>query len=170
MKNVVNIRLLAMAPLLFFVFLNCRQSAEHQPKTERKIEPKERSANKPSVDAATIMARKEVPILCYHHIIDVLPRHSELFVTTENFKAQMKILSDSGYHTITPDQLYDYLVSGAPLPEKPVMITFDDNDEDGFSIAKTEMDKYGFKGVYFIMTVTIGKPNYMGKEQLKQLS
>jgi peptidoglycan/xylan/chitin deacetylase (PgdA/CDA1 family) len=32
------------------------------------------------------------------------------------------------------------------------------------------MDKYGFKGVYFIMTISIGRPRYMTKEQIKQLA
>jgi peptidoglycan/xylan/chitin deacetylase (PgdA/CDA1 family) len=91
-------------------------------------------------------------------------------VTVEAFKAQMKALADSGYHTILPDQLYAYLTHGTPLPAKPVMLTYDDTDEEQFSIAKPEMDKYGFKGVYFIMTISIGRPRYMTKEQIKQLS
>jgi peptidoglycan/xylan/chitin deacetylase (PgdA/CDA1 family) len=50
------------------------------------------------------------------------------------------------------------------------MITYDDTDLDQFTIGKTEMDKHGFKGVFFIMTISIGKPRYMSKEQIKQLS
>jgi peptidoglycan/xylan/chitin deacetylase (PgdA/CDA1 family) len=91
-------------------------------------------------------------------------------VTLKQFKAQMKTLADSGYKTILPDQYYDYLTKGTPLPEKPVMLTYDDTDEEQFSFAKPEMDKYGFKGVYFIMTISIGRPRYMTKEQIKQLS
>jgi peptidoglycan/xylan/chitin deacetylase (PgdA/CDA1 family) len=50
------------------------------------------------------------------------------------------------------------------------MITFDDTDEEQFSVGKKEMDKYGFKGVYFIMNISIGRPNYMTREQIKQLA
>jgi peptidoglycan/xylan/chitin deacetylase (PgdA/CDA1 family) len=119
------------------------------------------------------MARPQVPILCYHHIRELrMPAKasSGYEVTPAEFKAQMKILADSGYHTILPDQLYNYLVYGAELPSKPVMITYDDTDLEQFTIGKTEMDKYGFKGVYFIMTISIGRPNYMSKEQIKQLA
>src|SRR3954471_22777976 len=87
------------------------------------------STSSKMADAATIMARKQVPILCYHHIkdIDVLPKNSLGYTVTVNqFKAQMKTLADSGFHSITPDQLYKYLVYGAALPSKPVMLTFDD--------------------------------------------
>src|SRR5436853_2724812 len=168
MNKYFNFKAVIAAPIIFAVFLNCKQSSEHKPQTQEEKRSKEAPVknvvgNSPA-GAATILSRKEVPVLCYHHIKDVLPRNSELFVTTASFKAQMKILADSGFHTITPDQLYDYLTKGSQLPDKPVMLTYDDNDEDGFSIAKTEMDKYGFKGVYFIMTITIGKPNYMSKE------
>ena len=128
---------------------------------------------KTAATAAEIMARKQVPILCYHHIRDiqmVSKKSMGYEVTAAQFKAQMKVLADSGYKTITPDQLYDYLNYGTPLPEKPVMLTYDDTDEEQFSIAKPEMDKYGFKGVYFIMTISMGRPRYMTKEQIKQLS
>lgn len=125
-------------------------------------------------DAATITARPQVPILCYHQIRDWRAKDSkgakDYIVPVEQFKAQIKMLADSGYHTILPDQLYAYLTTGAPLPSKPVMLTFDDTDLDQFTIARPTLEKYGFKAVYFIMTVSLGRPNYMSKAQVKQLS
>ena len=131
-------------------------------------------SKKSMADAATILAKKDVPVLCYHHI---RPFSSGISATMKNysvfpeaFAAQMKALYDSGYHTILPDQLFDYLVYDGPLPEKPVMLTFDDTDEEQFSLGNVEMKKYGFKGVYFIMTISINRPRYMSKEQIKTLS
>lgn len=125
-------------------------------------------------DAATILKRPEVPILCYHQIRDWKPTDSKTarayIVPPAAFHEQMKMLADSGYHTILPDQLYAYLNEGAPLPAKPVMLTFDDTDLDQYTVAKPEMDKYGFKGVFFVMTVSIGRPRYMTKEQIKDLA
>ena len=125
-------------------------------------------------DAATIIARKQVPILCYHQIRDWRATDSksarDYIVPEQQFREQMKALADSGYQTVLPDQLYDYLVYGTPLPEKPVMLTFDDNDLDQYTVAFPEMKKYGFKGVFFIMTVTMGKPRYMSKAQIRELS
>ena len=80
------------------------------------------------------------------------------------------MLADSGYHAITPDEYYDYLAYGTPLPSKPVMITFDDTSEEHYTIAFPELEKYGYKGAFFIMTVSIGRPGYMSKEQIKALS
>src|SRR5258708_26943742 len=85
-------------------------------------------------------------------------------------KAQLKMLADSGYHTILPDQLYAYLTKGAPLPSKPIMLTFDDTDEDQYTVAWPEMKKYGFKGGLFIMTVSLNRqPHYMTETQVKEL-
>lgn len=124
--------------------------------------------------ASVVLARKEVPILCYHQIRDWKPTDSrsakDYIMPIADFKAQMKMLHDSGYHTILPDQLYAYLTTGAALPSKPVMLTFDDNDEDHYTIAYPELKKYNFKAVYFVMTVTLGRlPHYMSKDQVKEL-
>ncbi|MDP4284880.1 MAG: polysaccharide deacetylase family protein [Bacteroidota bacterium] len=131
-------------------------------------------ADGPVADLATMLAKKQVPVLCYHHIREPQPGDGEMMktysVSPEQFAEHMKALKDSGYETILPDQLYNYLVHGTALPAKPVMLTFDDTDEDQFTIGAKEMGKYGFKGVFFIMTVSINRPHYMTKEQLKQLS
>ncbi|MGN6639327.1 MAG: polysaccharide deacetylase family protein [Mucilaginibacter sp.] len=126
------------------------------------------------INKAAIMARKQVPVLCYHQIRDWKPTDSktnrDYIIPVAAFKAHLKMLADSGYHTILPDQLYNYLTKGTPLPNKPIMLTFDDTDLDQFEIARPEMKKYGFKGVFFIMTVSIGKKHYMSAAQIKQLS
>ena len=129
---------------------------------------------KQPADLQTILSRKEVPVLCYHNIRNFRPGESERMksytVTPQAFAEQMKALSDSGFHTILPEQLYDYLLYGADLPAKPIMITFDDTDAEQYSIGATEMNKYGFKGVYFIMTIALNRPRYMSNDQLKALS
>ena len=117
---------------------------------------------------ARIYAKPEIPILCYHRI--EYGRKSYYSVTPATFTAHMKVLADSGYHSVSPNQLYDYLVYNKSLPTKPVMITFDDSREAHFNIAAPVMEKYGFRGVFFIMTVTYNKKNYMTKEQIAQLA
>ncbi|MGF7079622.1 polysaccharide deacetylase family protein [Mucilaginibacter sp. UYCu711] len=120
-----------------------------------------------------MMARKQVPVLAYHQIRDWKATDSksakDYIVPIAVFKQQIQMLADSGYHTISPDQLYNYLLTGMKLPSNPIVITFDDGDLDGFTIGRTELNKHGFKGVYFIMTVAIGRPHYMNTAQIKQL-
>ena len=126
------------------------------------------------INASAILAKTQIPVLCYHQIRDWRPGDSksakDFIVPPAMFRSQIKLLADSGYHTILPDDLYAYLTKGMPLPPKPVMLTYDDGDADQYHIAATEMAKYGFKGVYFVMTVSLGRSIYMTKEQVKQLS
>ena len=173
-----NLQFLAAASALI-ALASCYQSAATVKKTETDslktlIAAQTATAVKPMADLATMLAQKEVPVLCYHHIRPIRAGESESMksysVTPAGFAEQMKALNDSGYKTILPDQLYNYLVYGEALPAKPVMLTYDDTDEEQFSIAKGEMDKYGFKGVYFLMTISMNRPRYMSKEQIKQLS
>lgn len=127
-----------------------------------------------TAEAAAILARPQVPILCYHRIRDYRSTDGQgsktYIVPGAVYKQQIKMLSDSGYHTITPDQYHEYLTLGGKLPEKPVMISFDDTSEEQFTVGAAELNKYGFKGVFFIMTISIGRPGYMSTEQLKTLS
>ncbi len=131
-------------------------------------------ADRKMADLSTILARKEVPVLCYHNIrnfrLGESDRMKSYTVTPQAFAEQMKTLSDSGYQTVLPDQLYDYLLYGAALPAKPIMISFDDTDAEQYSIGATEMNKYGFKGVYFVMTISINRPRYMKEAEIRNLA
>nr|WP_314895843.1 polysaccharide deacetylase family protein [uncultured Flavobacterium sp.] len=171
MKN-----LLFLVSVGFFLLLGCQSDPRKITKEIPIITAPVKivAPKKVMADAATILSKKEVPILCYHSIQDFSANASEMkktyTVTPSNFAQQMKALSDEGYHTILPNQLYEYLVHDAPLPANPIMITFDDTREEQFSIGAAEMNKYGFKGVFFIMTVSINRPNYMTNNQIKNLS
>ncbi len=124
--------------------------------------------------AAAVMSRKQVPILCYHQLREWRPKDSKVakdyIVPPGKFAAQLKMLADSGYTTVLPDELMVYLNQGASLPPKSFMLTFDDTDLSQYEVALKEMDKYGFKGVFFIMTVSVGRPGYMTAEQIHSLS
>jgi peptidoglycan/xylan/chitin deacetylase (PgdA/CDA1 family) len=130
---------------------------------------------KEPVSSSAVLARKQVPVLCYHQIRNWRTSDRQVdknyIIPPATFKAHLKMLADSGYHTILPDELYDYLTTGTPLPSKPIMLTFDDSDGDQFTVARPELNKYNFKSVYFIVTTNLGKNKYyMDKKQVKQLS
>jgi Predicted xylanase/chitin deacetylase len=157
---------------LTVAFTSCNHATSKQEKTNDSTQVAKQSpddAGKPTPNsAAQIMARPEVPVLCYHRITE--GRKGDYTVSPATFAAHIKILADSGYHAISPAQLYDYLVYNKSLPAKPVMITFDDSREEHSAIAAPTLEKYGFRGVFFIMTITYDKKNYMTKEQIAQLA
>jgi len=171
MKNILYSVFIAL-----FLLVSCQSEPRKTiPETSLSTTPVKKNVPKRVMaNAATILSKKEVPILCYHNIRDFSSSASGNIkvytVKPPTFAQQMKALADAGYETIMPQQLYDYLVYDGPLPAKPIMITFDDTREEQFKIGAAEMKKYGFKGVFFIMTVSINRPGYMSKEQIKSLS
>ena len=178
-KRIRCIIILGLVPLFCLIcgVVSCNSYAEENVKSESKqIKNPEafRALLKKDSDPKTILARPQVPVLCYHQIRDWLVKDSktnkDYIAPIQVFKSHMKMLADNGYHTILPDQLYDYLNNGASLPSKPIMLTFDDTDLDQFEIAAPTLEQYGFKGVFFIMTVSLGRKHYMSTEQVKELS
>ena len=75
-----------------------------------------------------------IPVLMYHKIGD--DKDNDAVIREDLFREQMKFLKDNGYNPLTMDQLYDYVVNGAAVPEKPVVLTFD----DGYAPDKTLPD------------------------------
>ena len=173
MKKVISIAIVSL-----FLMFSCQQTAvpviTKAAAVTDTITTPIKEAKLIANDAAAILSQKEVPILCYHNIKDFSASAGEMTKTytvkPANFAEQMKALADAGYHSILPDQLYDYLVYNKALPEKPVMITFDDTRGEQYSIGAAEMKKYNFKGVFFVMTVSINRPNYLSTVQIKDLS
>ena len=118
--------------------------------------------------ASEILGKKEVPILCYHRIED--GRNDIYSVSPAIFASHLQILADSGYNSVLPNELYDYLVHNAALPDKPFMISFDDSRTEHYSIAAPELEKRNFRGAFFIMTVTNNKKNYLTNDEIAELS
>jgi len=116
----------------------------------------------------------KVPVLCYHAIREIGPHDSSdqkaYSVTPENFELQIKSLAEEGYHSVTPDELKNFYTNHGILPEKPIMITFDDGRKDQVTIGAATLEKYHFKGVYFVMTVSLGKKHYMSRDDVKMLA
>lgn len=109
----------------------------------------------------------DVPVLNYHKVDDL---YHALSLSPQEFDEQMNYLYTNGYHTITPDQLTAYLKSGKALPEKPVLITFDDGYLDNYTNAYPIMKKYGFTATIFLITGIVGHDQrYLNWDQAREM-
>jgi peptidoglycan/xylan/chitin deacetylase (PgdA/CDA1 family) len=63
----------------------------------------------------------------------------------------LKYLSSHGYTAVTPGEVIDYVENGAPFPEKPVMLTFDDGHYNCFYYCDNLLRKYDMKAVMFVI-------------------
>ena len=109
-----------------------------------------------------------VPVLNYHQVEQ--KNGNPLTLWPDQFEAQMAYLADEGYTTITIDEMMDALDHGTPLPEKPVIITFDDGYADNYEYAYPILKKYGFKAtIFLIYDFTNAYPNYLTWEQIDEM-
>lgn len=97
----------------------------------------------------------KVPIMMYH---DILPEKEVFFdVTPAEFEADLQLIQEKGLTPITLDQLTQHLSSGTPLPEKPILLTFDDGYEGHYTYVLPLLRKYGYPGVFAIYTSKVGQ-------------
>ena len=141
-------------------------------------------AGTPSSDRDYFLSRLEVvpvglqtislPILMYHYI-RFLPATTgdwlgyKLSVAPEAFQAQMDWLSGHGYSAVDFNDVRAYFEGVAPLPSKPVVITFDDGYADLFTSAYPILKAHRFKGVGYIVTSFVGRDGYVTEDQLRQM-
>lgn len=100
----------------------------------------------------------QVPILMYHHLSENVT-NSEM-VSPEQFEAQIRALSEAGYTGVSFDELQAYVLRGEPLPDKLVVITFDDGYESNYTLAYPILQKYSMKATIFAIGVSFGKDSY----------
>ena len=100
----------------------------------------------------------QVPILMYHHLSEDVT-NSEM-VSPEQFEAQIRALSEAGYTGVSFDELQAYVLRGEPLPENPVVITFDDGYRSNYTLAYPILQKYGMKATIFAIGVSFGTDHY----------
>ncbi len=110
------------------------------------------------------------PILEYHTVTNHPDPSSEIYnVPPAEFSAQLDYLAENGYTTIT---LKDYARArrfGEPLPDKPIILTFDDGYADNYSEMLPILEAHGMKAVVFVITNEIGKSGYLSMWQLKDM-
>lgn len=116
---------------------------------------------------------ERVPVLMYHHML--LPEdktdENNLIVTTKEFDEQMEYLFENDYTTITTKELGLFLDGKLDLPEKSVLITFDDGYQSNYIYAYPILKKYGFKAsISLIPKFMTEKPQDFNPAKMTYLS
>lgn len=112
----------------------------------------------------------KVPILMYH---DILPKKEVFFdVTPQELEEHLQLIKENGLTPISLDQLNAHLQMGTSLPEKPVLLTFDDGYGGHYEYVYPLLKKYNYPAVFSIYTKGVG--NNVGRthvswEQLKEM-
>lgn len=111
-----------------------------------------------------------IPALSYHNVRAYSTQNPAYFISPERFEEQIKRLKERGYRAILPNEVEAVFYEGKQISRKSVLISFDDTRADHYLAAAPILEKYGYRGTFYIMTVSIGKAGYMSKEQIRELS
>ena len=127
----------------------------------------------PTPDAVARTA--QVPILMYHYLSvpppDANIYRMDLSVAPELFAAHLDAIQAAGYSTISLYDLLAHLVQGTPLPDRPVVLTFDDGYRDNFENALPLLQERGMTATFFVVTDFIDeqRPAYLTWEMVRAM-
>ncbi|WP_455452784.1 polysaccharide deacetylase family protein [Streptococcus salivarius] len=113
----------------------------------------------------------QIPILMYHavHVMDPSEAsNANLIVDPDLFEAQIKALSKAGYYFLTPEEAYKAFTENALPAKKVVWLTFDDGNEDFYTVAYPILKKYKAKATNNVITGFVKKGN-AGNLTVKQM-
>lgn len=116
------------------------------------------------------MAQQSAVILLYHHVSEDSPDSTS--ISPANFDAHLAYLRDNDFNVIALDRMIDSLRTGQALPEKSVVITFDDGYSSIFDEAFPLLQAYGYPFTLFLSTEPIddGLSHYMTWDEVRQMS
>lgn len=102
-----------------------------------------------------------IPIICYHDVGKVT---NDFMISKDNLAAQFSYLKQNGYHPISLQQYIDANAKKTPLPEKPVLITFDDGYISFYNDVYPLLKQYQYPAVLAVVTYweTAQKPSDIG--------
>lgn len=98
-----------------------------------------------------------LPIIMYHGVLDNASNGNKFFISAETFENDLKYLRENSYNPIFMKDLIDYVDRGVPLPEKPIVLTFDDGYYNNYLYAFPLLKEYNMKAVISILGKTVDK-------------
>lgn len=102
-----------------------------------------------------------IPILEYHRVSDKISGKDVHSVYVQDFQWQMKYLFENNYNVISLQDFYDNVNNKNVLPEKSIIITFDDGHRDNIYYAAPILRQYNFKAIMFIVSNYVGKKGWL---------
>ena len=101
---------------------------------------------------------RDVPVLMWHNLAE--ESSGDMTISVDTFRAQIEALHEAGFKTVSLQQLYDYVHFGTELPEKPIVLTFDDGYFSNYEYAFPILQEYGMQATIFAIGVSVGKDTY----------
>ena len=100
------------------------------------------------VDAQQGGEEVRLPIIMYHGILREEKRQGKYVISPQLFEQDLRYLQEQGYNTVVMQDIIDYVMEGKPLPDNPIMLTFDDGYYNDYVYAFPLLREYNSKMVF----------------------
>ncbi|HVO39054.1 MAG TPA: polysaccharide deacetylase family protein [Spirochaetia bacterium] len=142
------------------------QAAQPQTRVRRLVPPNPRDGE----GTATTV----VPILIFHAIRPYIETDTtsvrRYIATPETLERELAYLRAGGYTSVTFDDLANHIMKAAALPQKPVIISFDDDWVGQYTYALPLLKKYGYTATFYIWVAVVGRKHHMTWDEIRELS
>lgn len=109
-----------------------------------------------------------IPVV-YFHSVDPSEKN-EVTISPDRLREELEYIKNSGYTTLTMTEVYDYLINNKPIPEKSILITFDDGYMDNYTNAFPILKELDMKATIFLISGGIDNGYYLSTDQIKEMS
>lgn len=107
--------------------------------------------------------RVALPVVMYHHISPTWSSWNDYVISVEEFRSDMEYLKAAGWTSISVSELIAWSKGEFEMPEKPMMITFDDGFSSTEEYAEPILKEYGFKAVVAVIGTVCDKYSRSGE-------
>lgn len=119
---------------------------------------------------AESISEVDVPIIMYHHIEPDESKLNEFMVTPKKIEEDLAKIRELGYKTISYGELYNFVDNNGSIPNKPIIITFDDGYESNYKYAYPVLKKYDMKATIAAIGVMVGQDTYKGADAFRHFT
>lgn len=124
------------------------------------------ATTKPTTTTAITKVDTKIPVLMYHHISTEDPKGNTSVTSPDKFRSEMELLKKQGYTTIFFKDYINYKEKGVKLPDKAIIITFDDGYYSNYEYAYPILKELGMKATISIVGWSVGR-EYMPDNKTK---
>lgn len=109
-----------------------------------------------------------IPIIMYHQVRN--DKSGDMIISKAKLEEELSYLKREGYYSISPSEWLDYCDGRIGLPPKCVILTFDDGWKSQYQNAVPLLEKYGFRGVFYVYPDFVGGSAAMNWKQIQSLA
>jgi len=171
----ISFLILILISYLLFHNISSKNNIDYNIDNIKLNEYNTKSANKEIISLNTVKNERDlindnsgIPVLYYHSVRE--SADNEVTITPNMLRTQLKYIKDEGYKALTINELKDYILNNSPIPNKSIVITFDDGYMDNYSCAFPILKDLNMIATIFCITSELDGSYYLSKDAIVEMS